>query len=169
VHDIDTIRFVLQDEVRDVHAVVGPKTDQYTEYEDSIALTLRFERGAIATLQVAPHDPLRDFYESFGFAVLCEGGGIRYNPEIPAVEYASRSGLQPGDRTVEPFPNRRQDLDSAYHREFTNFAQVVRGTQPPLLTAEDGLRTVEIMQAAYQSVTTGSTVRLQRATLDHER
>ena len=35
---------------------------------------LHYEGGVIGTLQVAQHDPLRDFNHSFALSVLCEGG-----------------------------------------------------------------------------------------------
>lgn len=163
IHDLDTMRHVVGDEVVEVYAVAGPKTDGYTDYEDSIAVTLRYENGAIGTLQITPHDPLRDFNHSFSLSVVCERGSIRYLPEGPAVEHGARSLHELGERQVERFATHEDNENAAYRWELGHFARVVRGIERPVLTGEDGLRCVEVMQAAYRSMATGSSVIMQRA------
>ena len=36
IHDLDSMRAIVGNEVKKVYATVGLKTDNYTEYEDSI-------------------------------------------------------------------------------------------------------------------------------------
>ncbi len=163
VHDIDTMRAVAEDEVSQVYALAGPKTDNYTDYEDSIAVTLRCEKGAIGTLQVAQHDPLREFNLSFALSVLCEGGSVRYLPEAPTLEHAARFGDRLGERFVESFPSHEENENQAYRLEFAHFARVVRNMETPILTCVDGLRCVEVMQAAYESIALEAPVPLKRA------
>lgn len=103
VHDLDTMRAVVGDEVREVHALVGSKIADYTEYENVISVSLRFEGGAIGTLQVSDLDPLRSFEDSLGMSVLCEEGSVRYVPERMTIEHARRSGQKPGEITKEAF------------------------------------------------------------------
>ena len=56
--------------------------------------------------------------------------------------------------------------DVAYDEEWSSFAAWVLRDEPPILTGEDGLRCIEIMQAAYISVATGEAVDLPLATDD---
>jgi UDP-N-acetylglucosamine 3-dehydrogenase len=162
IHDLDTMRAIIGEEVNEVYAAAGPKTDSYTEYEDSISVTLKYEGGAIGTLQVAEHDPLREFNDSFALSVLCERGSIRYLPENPAVEHRSRNGHDVGELHREPFPKHEDNENAAYRWEFAHFARVVRGKESPVLTAEDGLRCIETLQAIYQSLSAGIPTKVSR-------
>jgi predicted dehydrogenase len=83
IHDLDTMRAITGSTSASVMAMAGPKTDDYTEYEDSIAVTLRYESGAVASMLVAEHDPIRTFEESFQISVLLEGGRSTSIP-VPA-------------------------------------------------------------------------------------
>lgn len=154
IHDLDTMR-AIAGEVKQVYALAGPKTDSYTEYEDSVAVTISYAGGAVGSLQVAEHDPLRDFSDSFALSVLCEQGSIRYFPEAASVEHRPRDGHQLGDLYRESFPSHEDSENEAYRWEFAHFARVVRGLEPILLTATDGLRCVETLEAVYRSLSTG--------------
>ena len=89
-------------------------------------MTLKYEGGAIGTLQVAEHDPLREFNDSFALSILCERGSIRYLPENPTVEHRSRDGHDVGELHREMFPKHEDNENAAYRWEFAHFARVVR-------------------------------------------
>ena len=152
-HDIDTLRSYFG-EVATVYAAVSPKFNDDTDYDDAMVLTLQFKNGAIASLQVTCRWPLLIFDDSFDYQIVCERGGIRYDPRTFAVTYQKVDG----ERKVIQFPD--DGLDHAYRLELTNFVEWVRLGTPPILTAESGLRTVEVLQAAYISAATGQPVRL---------
>jgi predicted dehydrogenase len=159
IHDIDTMRYVLDDEVEEVYAASGPKVaDATTDYEDHVAVVLRFRRGTVGSLQVMHLDPLRTFEESFSMRVACSAGSVRYDATGPTVEHATRSGgtddAQPA-REVEHFPHRDEDLYVAYRLELANFAAVVRGLEEPLLDGQNGLRTVAVLEAVSRSIASG--------------
>jgi predicted dehydrogenase len=165
IHDLDTMRTIIGREVAEVFAIAGPKTDLYTEYEDSVAVTIKYEGGAIGTLQVAEHDTLRDFNNSFALSVLCERGSIRYLPEDRIVEHRSRSQHDLGEAQREIFPSHEDNENTAYRWEFAHFARVVRGREALVLTARDALRCVETLQMAYRSMSLGTPVKADRIEL----
>ena len=86
IHDLDTMRAITGSDVASVMAMAGPKTDDYTEYEDSIAVTLRYESGAVASMLVAEHDPIRTFEQAFQISVLLEAGSIHVDPGIGVLD-----------------------------------------------------------------------------------
>jgi hypothetical protein len=92
-----------------VYAATGPKTDAYTDYEDSIAVVLKYGNGAVASLHVAHHDPLRSFERSFSMSVVCERGGVAFDPTRDVVTHApERPG---GGRVVEErFPPHEESM-----------------------------------------------------------
>lgn len=162
VHDLDTMRAVMGCEVEEVYALAGPPLAGYTEYENVIAVSLRYESGAIGGLQVCELDPLRRFEDSFAMSIVCEEGALRYVPERMVVEHAGRLDLSPGAMATDSFPLFEDGLNEAYRTEFTHFGRVVRGVEEPILPATDGLRCVEVMEAIYRSAKTGQVVRVER-------
>ena len=154
VHDVDTIRY-LMGEVASVHAVVGSKLHpEVTDQEESIALTLRFVSGAVGAMQVSALFPMATYRGSFSYQIVCEKGGIEYDPRQIAVN-SQITGQACHRRQFDGYGH-----NIAYDREWSNFAAWVLRDEPPLLTGEDGLRCVEILQAAYIAAETGRSVDL---------
>jgi predicted dehydrogenase len=153
VHDVDTLRF-LCGEVDSVYALAGPKTHTNSDYEDSVSAVLRFRNGAVGSLQVSPYYPLREYRTSFGFEIVCERGGMSYDPRTITVAYQSAGG----ERQEVSFAD--YGFECAYLQEFGSFLGWILRDESPVLTGEDGLRCVEILQAIELSMTYGRVVRL---------
>ena len=148
-HDVDTIRHYLG-EVDEVAAMVGPKMfPDLTDYDDAIAMTLRFHNGAVGSFQVTTFFPMATYRTSFTYEIACEHGGIAYDPRQVAVHSAKHGG--PMQTTFfEGY-----GFEEAFATEWDSFAAWVLRDEPPVLTGEDGLRVVEIMHAAYISADQG--------------
>lgn len=160
VHDVDTVRN-LMGEVKSVYATTGPKLrPDLSDQEESISVTMNFESGAIGSLQVSTFYPMATYRTSFSFQIVCERGGIAYDPRQVAVV----SQLE--GKPVQTTFFEGYGAESAFLHEWSNFAGWVLHDEPPVLTGNDGLRCVEIMQAAYISADTGSPVQLPLATND---
>ena len=154
VHDVDTLRHLLG-EVASVQAVIGPKLHpELAEQEDSISVTMRFASGAIGSMQVSALFPMATYRGSFSFQIVCEHGAIEYDPRRIEVRAQIR-GQTPRIRQFDDY-----GFDEAFDREWGSFAGWILRDEPPVLTGEDGLRCVEIMQAAYISADTGEAVNL---------
>jgi predicted dehydrogenase len=156
IHDLDTMRAITGCDVTSVVAMAGPKTDDYTEYEDSIAVTLRYQSGAVASMLVAEHDPLRTFEQSFQISVVLESGSIRVDPGAGEVTHVSRQGQERSTAvTLESFGSFESLEEHAYRAEFQAFAQRVLSGDREDPSAEDGLRCVETLEAIYASLESG--------------
>jgi predicted dehydrogenase len=156
IHDLDTMRAITGSDVTSVLAMAGPKTDDYTDYEDSIAVTLRYENGAVASMLVAEHDPLRTFEQSFQISVLLQNGSIHVDPGAGAVTHAARHGHErPPGVTLESFGSFESLEEHAYREEFRAFARRVLAGDRRDPSAEDGLRCVETLEAIYRSLESG--------------
>jgi predicted dehydrogenase len=156
VHDVDTLRF-LCGEVASVYALAGPKTHDGTDYTDSVSAVLRFRSGAVGSIQVSPYYPLREYRTSFGFEIVCEHGGMSYDPRTIGVVYQATGG----ERHEVRFPD--YGFETAFHQEFASFLGWILRDEPPLLTGLDGLRCVEILQAIELSMARGSVICLPLA------
>ncbi len=154
VHDVDFLRYICG-EAGSVFARSPVKTDHRSDYEDAISLMIHFESGAVGTLQVCPFSGVRTFREAFGVHIVLERGGVLYNPSDFSV---SIQGWEGQEERFE-FDN-EAGFREAYTTELTSFADWVLEDREPILTGWDGLRCVEIMEAAYLSARCGREVQL---------
>lgn len=166
IHDLDTMRALAGSDASTVYAAAGRHTDDYTEYEDMVAVTIVYDNGVIGTLQVAEHDPLRTFEESFELSVLLERGSIHLSPVTGTLQHAGRDGMGRSPVIVEVCGTFAEMEESAYRRELMGFAETIKRGQPDWSSATDGLRCVETLETAYRSVRTGSVEPVEKASLD---
>ncbi len=154
VHDVDTLRYLFG-EVASVYAVLSPKLrPEVSDQEDAISVALKFKSGMLGSIQVSTFYPMATYQTAFGFDIVCERGGISYNPH----DFTITTQLEdqpPGVVRLE-----HNLPDGAYDKEWSSFAAWVLRDEVPVLTGEDGLRCVEILQAAYLSAATESRVDL---------
>jgi UDP-N-acetyl-2-amino-2-deoxyglucuronate dehydrogenase len=138
IHDLNTVRWLTGLEVTRVYAEYGTFATG-VEVEDFVAITCRYDNGAIGTLEagsaVRGRDLLREPDRIYG----SEGQVLLSNP--PRV-------FQGGEwRDLEPVEGALDARTAAVE----GFARaVLDGTSPPV-TAEDGRAALEIVVAAYRS------------------
>ena len=162
VHDVDTLRHLFG-EVSRVFADTAPKVHpEVSDQEDGIAVTLEFMNGMVGTLQVSTYFPMAGYHTSFGFQIVGEHGGIAYDRQRRTIT-AQIENEDPTEIALRPYDDHytpNEDALVAYNREWSSFADWVLHDETPVLTGEDGLRCVEILQAAYISAETGGPVDL---------
>ena len=152
-HDLDFLRFLMGD-VQTVFAVEGPRISSGHDWPDSILVTLQFRSGAVGSLQVAFNYPMLSFHNSFATRVACEKGAAWYDPEQISVAW-QKMGEERQEVRFSDY-----GYNEAYRLELKNFVEWIQKDTEPILTAENGLRCVELMQAAYQSAAGGRVIQL---------
>jgi glucose-fructose oxidoreductase len=147
VHTIDWMR-AMCGEVANVRAVAPPKTDPRYDFPDTLHVELQFQEGAIASLNVSLVYPLLKFRESVGFRVICRQGGMHLDPFLDHIDLYWQH-----QNDAAPHHERFDDLgfDHAYRREIGDFVRWITEGRPPCLTWREGLRCVEVMEAAHRS------------------
>jgi glucose-fructose oxidoreductase len=165
IHDLDTVRAMLGMEPTTVYAQAGPKTDDYTEYEDSVAAVIAYPDGAVLNIQVAEHDPLRTFEEAFQISVVFERGSLLVDPGAGEVRHAGRVGHERGPVVREQFGPFEVLEEEAYREEFRRFSQLIATDPGDRASAEDGLRAVELLEAVYRSLASGQVEAVERVPL----
>jgi predicted dehydrogenase len=159
-HDINTVRYVTGLEVQRVYA----EADTFNtpvEVEDTIAVTLRYENGAIGSIHASSAARGGSYDRATGPRIFCTKGQI----VLP------RSGVDEPVRVwMENAPegseaSKWQDLpfagEAVSRRAIVaRFAQaVLEGVDPPC-NGQDGRAALEIVLAAYQSAETNAPVTL---------
>jgi predicted dehydrogenase len=155
VHDLNTLRYLTGLEVTRVHAEYATFATR-VEVEDYIALTYRYDNGAIGTLEagsaVRGRDPLREVNRIYG-----RDGQVLLTdpPQLFVVE--AREGLKPREwQELPPAPERLDGRTAIVE----GFARAVLAGEPPPVRAEDGRAALEIILAAYRSGEEGRPVHL---------
>ncbi|HKW17848.1 MAG TPA: Gfo/Idh/MocA family oxidoreductase [Terriglobales bacterium] len=145
VHCIDTLRFVLQDEVARVSATAN-SDERSGDVESAAALTLEFSRGTIGTVLVSFRAEYRTPFEIVGEKAVL-GADDALTVERP-IEIQLRHGKEIMQR--ETVSNRL-----AYALQVDAFADWMEGKAQFPCPGEEGWQNQEILDAALRSVKSG--------------
>lgn len=152
VHCIDTLRFVLDDEVVKVTALAG--TDAKSgDVEAAAAVALQFSRGTLATVSASYR---ATYYTPIAFhgpqGVLSANDGLTV--ERPVTINLWRDGTAAESETVSNH--------LSYIRQAEEFADAVEGEAIFRAPGEQGWQNQLILDAVYRSVETGRAVEVER-------
>jgi len=146
VHAIDYLLFVCG-KATSVYAIEsGVRVQPGVDYQDSLFLQVEFESGAIGAIQ-STVSCLTPGQRCHMIGTL---GSLRFDPGESWIEFASWRGER--ERIDVGPPDREARMDIGIRAELQSFIDWVNHDAEPILTAWDGLRAVEIVDAAYQSI-----------------
>ena len=147
IHDFDLARWLMQDEVSEVHAyatvVIRP---ELTEFGDVVAgvVNLKFDQGAIGNIEshsqaVYGYDVRTEVVGSKGSVLI---GSFH---QTPTTFLSNHSSTQP---IAEHFLTTFAD---AYVAEIQDLVDAILKDRPPRVSGEDGLKALAIAVAAENS------------------
>lgn len=146
VHEADTLRFVLDEEVAEVTALTASQGMGSNGVEDSVAGALRLRGGALVSYTCAFDQP----YGENGTAVLgSEASAVLRRGEPTVLLLSDADG-----ETRVPLP----EAPPVGELTVRAFESALRGEGEPTATGVDGLRSLEVALAALESAQTGRTV-----------
>ncbi len=151
VHDADTLRFVLSDEVVEVTALSAQQGMASGQVEDAVMGVMRFARGTLAQ----HHDAFTIAHARTGLEVHGAEGSL-YGEDVMTQEPVGRIVLRRAGRSDEVIDSGQpEDL---YRRAVHLFNDAVRGTGAPAAGGEDGIRSLAVGLAVLESTRTGRCV-----------
>jgi len=153
VHDADTLRFVLDDEVEEVMAFAAQQGLAAGELEDAVMGVMRFKSGLLAQF----HDAFTIAHAGTGFEVHGTDGSL-FGEAVMTQEPTGRVVLRRGDQREEIDVGERENL---YVRAVRNFNRAVRGAGQPSATGEDGIRSLAIGLAVREAARSGERVQVK--------
>jgi UDP-N-acetylglucosamine 3-dehydrogenase len=152
VHEIDWLRAMCGD-VEAVSAVNGPQIDPRFDFSDTIHLSLRFRNRAVGFLGVSLSYPLLRYRQVVGAEVVCAKGGARLVSSFHEVNLHWKrldDTFEQHERFEEPNGN-PVGSSEALRKEFHDFVRWIEDGTAPCLTWREGLRAVEVIEAARRS------------------
>ncbi len=147
IHDFDLARWLMRDEVSEVHAytttAIRPEVAQYGDVVASV-VNLKYVHGAIGNVEsyvqaVYAYDVRTEVVGSKGSIFV---GSLQKTPALFLTTHGSNEIL------ADHFLSRFAD---AYLAEVQDFVRTMLTDKAPRVTAEDGLRALEIAVAAENS------------------
>lgn len=167
IHEIDLLQFLIG-RISRVYAEKAPSTRGYTA-EEGIALTLRFDNGAIGTFLALDNASSPYTFEQ-------ATGEFTYHPytgqdcyrifgrqgtlNVPKNELWTPKNLEEGWKSrlkTETIPHSDGE---AFTRQLQNFIEVVKGESSPSCAGEDGLAAVAVCEAIHMSLSEGRPINI---------
>ena len=166
IHDIDNLR-MLMGEIEMVQAFTDNSVRNHP-VEDTAAFILRFKNGALGALlfsDAAPSPfgwektvPENPFHPQSGHNCYVISG-TKGTLSVPTLELNLRESGESWGTKVTTHASQITHMD-AYVAQMRNFADVIRRRAAPLVTAEDGLRTLAVAHAILEAAESGQAVRV---------
>lgn len=153
VHDADTLRFVLGDEVVEVTALAAQQGLGAGGVEDAVMGVMRFQSGVLAQF----HDAFTIGHALTGLEVHGTDGSLIGEHVMTQEPENGRVFLRRNATVEEIDVGERENL---YTRAVRLFNQAVRGEGPPSATGEDGIRSLAIGLAVQESARSGERIRV---------
>ena len=167
VHDVDLIRYLCGDVVS-VQAQAARSIRGY-DNEDVAAAVLQFENGAIGTITVSdiivsPWSWELTSRENPAYPPTAQScyllGGTHGSLSLPDLTLwknnGTRSWWQPISATTFP-----RDASDPLINQIAQFAAVISGFEEPLVSGEEGLKTLQVIESIQISAKSGETIFLQ--------
>lgn len=147
IHDFDLARWLVRDEVSEVHAyatcAIRPEVAQYGDIVAGV-VNLQYQRGAIGSVESYAQ-------ALYGYDIRTEIVGSRGSILVGSLQQHSATVLSITGSTqtlVDTFLTRFAD---AYLAEVRDFVHNMLNDQAPRVSGEDGFRALEIAVAAENS------------------
>ena len=154
VHCIDTLRFVLQDEVIRVSAI-GTTDKRSGDVEAAAVLALEFARGTLANVAVSYRAEYHTAIEVHGDngSLLCDKG--------MAVDFPVNVHLIRNNQVVD---HQTVSNHLAYAKQVDEFSSAIEGKAKYRIPGDEGWQNQVILDAAYRSMQTGKAEVVARVT-----
>lgn len=166
IHDIDLMQYLLGP-VEAVQAMASTAPRDHA-VEATATVLLRFQSGVLATLNAsdtalspwsweltARENPAYPATDENCYFIAGTHGALAL-PNLALWQNTGKRGWwEPISSTRMPVPH-----DDPLVAQIAQFADVIRGAAPPLVSAEDGLAALEVAEAVLQAAATGAQVSL---------
>lgn len=165
VHEVDALRFLLG-EVAEVQAMTSSATRGFA-VEDTATVLLRLAGGMLATVaisdaaaspwnweQTSGENPAFSLQPADNGVITGTEGGLSL-PHLELWRHDPASGLPPGWNA--PMVRERLSFapDDPYRRQLRHFGRVIRGEEPPRVTARDATRSLSLCFAVLEAARNG--------------
>ena len=154
IHDFDSMRWLMGDEVQRVYtevaALVYPELLEVGDVDNAM-INLRFEGGGLGNVEVSRT-------AIYGYDIRCTVVGTKGTLEIGYLRQTPILVLNEAGVTHDVVPHFPQRFGKAYTTQIEHFVTSLVNEQPPAVTLEDARAALQICLAATRSQHEGRVV-----------
>jgi len=160
VYSVQACCYIAGAEPIEVTATTGNASGdpRFMEVEESIAFTMRFPNGCLATGSASWNYSLQNYFRAVGTKGWVELDPATSNANLRM--FASKDVVRSG-----PAPQPSRVVEERHYPSvdqlpvmFDHFSDCVLNDKQPMLAMEEGLRDLEVIEAIYESARTGKAV-----------
>lgn len=160
IHDIDLMRFLLEDDIERVYAEAQSHIN--TSKEDLVTAIVHFRSGTVGSLEVNWLTPVKER----ALHVLCEGGMFVVDGQTQTLEFYENFdavALPGAFYSVTEGPMTKYPITEVepLKTELESFVAGVRDGTPPAVSADDGLAALAVAEAMVRSAELGEPVTVE--------
>lgn len=156
IHDFDLARWLMQDEVSEVHAyttvAIRPEVAQFGDVVASV-VNLKFAEGAIGNIESHAQ-------AAYGYDVRTEVVGSKGSIMVGSLNRVPTTFLSAHGGTQILADHFLSTFADAYVAEMRDFVDCILNDRPPRINGEDGLKALAIAVAADNSHLHGQAVKV---------
>ena len=156
IHDFDLARWLMQDEVSEVHAyttvTIRPEVAQFGDVVASV-VNLKFDKGAIGNIESHAQ-------AAYGYDVRTEVVGSKGSILVGSLHRTPATFLSVNGGTQTLTDHFLSAFADAYVAEIRDFVESMLQDRPPRVNGEDGLKALAIAVAAENSHLQGQAVKV---------
>jgi len=151
VHDVDVLRHIVGAEVDSVYALGGRKV--HAKFEDHATILLNFRSGVSGVVEVSWLTPMK--VRTFALTCLKNFVEADYTEQSIVISSSTLQKYDPSDlyRVSFHYDTRQVAVqkEEPLKRELQDFLAAVKEGRDPLVTGEDAIETLRVVEAAVRS------------------
>lgn len=161
IHNIDLLRWMMDDEITEVKAFTARQNHDYIEAEDLGLAIVQFKNGSYGliegTTNIYPQN-LEETLYLFGEKGTVKAGGKSVNV---IEEWRFADGLDEAEEVKAKFCETPPNVYGFGHQPlYEDWIAAIREDREPYVSGEDGRRALELVLAVYEAARRGETVTL---------
>ncbi len=147
VHCLDTMRFILDDDVRSVKAQLHP-VPSISTVESTASLSLRFQKGALGSIFCSYEAPVRkSFIEIMGTEGVLAASNFTRSGLNVQLKITKKTSGDEGVTEIEDIT-----IHNLYEEEVTHFSDCILKGMEPSIPGIEGLKNQKVLEAAMTGV-----------------
>tara|TARA_B100001250_G_C19809374_1_gene795041 strand:- start:678 stop:1673 length:996 start_codon:yes stop_codon:yes gene_type:complete len=161
IHDVDVISYLIDDKVCEVFALGGKAKNNI--HEDHVVLSMKFENGLIGLCETNWLTPMkvRDISITTDTCFVTIDY-IKQEIKVLSTEYKNFDPANLFKAGLEVSEDKKSfDKIEPLRNEIVDFLSAVKENRKPLVTGDQGINAIKIVQAGLESIYSGEPVKLK--------